>query len=973
MELKCFPLRLLFYSTFTLIVTLLSVICSYASIYNAIDSFPKREFRGVWVATVNNIDWPSAAGLTSQQQQKEFIELVNYSKNLGLNALIVQIRPSADALYHSNIEPWSHWLSGKQGEAPAPYYDPLSFMIETCHEHDLEFHAWINPFRSVQSKYMKISEEHIASKKPEWHIYYNGMQMLNPGIPAVRNYVCEVIEDIITRYPVDAIHFDDYFYPYPVAGKSIDDSKTFQKYNPQRLSIAAWRRENINVFIEQVSNLIKKTNSKIKFGVSPPGIWRNIKSDPDGSKTNGLSSYDDLYADSRLWIQQKWIDYIIPQLYWNVDHKLADYQTLIDWWQQNCKGVQLYIGHAAYKMEESKLKSWKDGNEINRQIARNRQNDTILGSAFFSASSLLQNEKNFSLTLKQKHYKKPALRPVKKQQAILPSAPLKLSKVQTEKGWWLTWSENPFTSNGDTAKGYLLYRFPDTVQTMNYLSGDYLLEFLPCHAKNFHDTTASNANFTYLLTAYDKQHQESLPAFQIFEDTTTLELNNVVVGFGKAQIDAVFMANLKKGTNRVLIKNLPQTLIKESLTINPDPAITISSIRINADSSFQIISNQDDSLYNYLNQKKATLHTSLISIKDSLEIFNDSEDILNKNRVLSKDAVSVSSIRELDEYFNKRMLEIKTNKRRLENSIKVIREKINFIENQITAINQTSNDLSKSWAHNASIDISSEKAGKISFEISYQVTNVNWTPLYRTSFNKFEEKLMVSYMAAIQQESGQHWVNIPLSVSSELTKETVEDQPKTFKVAPQNISIRSSNKEKLVTLGESYPTFTYSLEANVDTANSPNTIIQINDATQHEWFPGNMQVFINDQLKKSIAFIPEILKDTITLNLGTDQDIVIRKETVYDSIKNKIILKVFKQNEKVIIKNNKNKNIELKVTLSPKQPLKNTRSTQFFKDANNHFNFDKQQFIWNLKLEANETKYLNCAYQYQQSAFRKKP
>lgn len=974
MEFKCLPLRLFIYCVLIVIVTPTIVICSdLANNTIVIDSFPKREFRGVWVATVNNIDWPSKAGLTSQQQQKEFIELVDYSKNLGLNALIVQVRPSADALYDSNIEPWSHWLSGKQGNAPVPYYDPLTFMIETCHKNDLEFHAWINPFRSVQSKYMKINAEHIAAKKPEWHISYDGMQMLDPGIPAVRNYVCEVIEDIISRYDVDAIHFDDYFYPYPVAGQSIDDNKTYQKYNRQGLSIAAWRRDNINKFIEQVSELIKHRNSNIKFGVSPPGIWRNFRNDPEGSKTNGLSSYDDLYADSRHWIQQKWIDYIIPQVYWNIDHKIADYQNIIDWWQQNCGNVQLYIGHAAYKMESSRLKAWKDGKEINRQVARNRQNNKIMGSAFFSANSLLKNEKNFSLSLKQKHYKKPALRPENKKQSILPSAPLKLSKVQTEKGWWLTWSENPVTNSGDTAKGYLLYRFPDTVSTMDYKNGDYLLEFLPYYTKNYHDTTASHANFTYLLTAYDRYHLESLPAFQIFEDTTTIELNNVVVGFSKAQIDAVFLANLKKGTNRILVKNLPQTLIKESLTINPEPTVTISSIRMIADSANQVFSNQDDPLFNYLNQKKNLLQTLLASTKDSLEILSDSETILNQNKTLSEDAVSVSSIQELDAYFNKRMLEIKTNKRQLENKIEVINEKIYFLDKQLSTTNQKGNHVSNTWDYQASIDLVAENSGKSGFEISYQVNNVNWKPLYRIDFNKFEEKLAITYLAAIQQESGQHWENIPLSVSSELSTEALKEKPKTFKAAPQNISIQSSNKEKLVTLGKSNPNFSYNLFANVDTANSPNTMIQITDATQHEWFPGKMQVFIDNQLKKAISFEPAILKDTLTLNLGTDQDITIKKEIAYDSIQNKLILKVFKRNERVIIKNNKNKAVSLRITLSPKQKLKNTKSTQFFKDANNHFNFNKQQFIWDLKIESNETKYLNCAYQYQQSAFRKKP
>ena len=302
----------------------------------------KYEFRGVWVATVANIDFPSSKNLTTQQQKDEFIKLLDMHKRNGMNAVVVQIRPAADAFYPSQYEPWSEYLTGKQGQPPSPYYDPLKFMIAETHKRGMEFHAWMNPYRAeFQIGKSSISPTHITRVHPEWFIDYGGVKYFDPGNKDAQKFVVNVVRDVVKRYDIDAIHFDDYFYPYRIAGKEFNDNISFIKYG-NGMSRDDWRRSNVDSIILQLSKAIKEENKYCQFGISPFGVWRNIDKDPEGSNTKaGQTNYDDLYADILLWLRMKWIDYVVPQLYWEISHKVVGFEVLTDWWATHSYGRQL--------------------------------------------------------------------------------------------------------------------------------------------------------------------------------------------------------------------------------------------------------------------------------------------------------------------------------------------------------------------------------------------------------------------------------------------------------------------------------------------------------------------------------------------------------------------------------------------------------------------------------------------------------
>ena len=371
---------------------------------------PIFEFRAAWIATVENIDWPSKKGLSTNEQKAEFISLLNLLQSIGMNAVIVQIRPVADAFYPSELEPWSEYLSGYQGKAPFPYYDPLAFMVEETHKRHMEFHAWLNPYRAVFNLgTSSISPNHIVHKHPDWFFNYAGKKYFNPGLPQARNFIKEVVTDIVKRYNLDAIHMDDYFYPYPVGNKEIPDNKAFALYG-NNLSKADWRRSNCDSIINMLSTTIKSTNPRMKFGISPFGVWRNKSVDTSGSNTKaGLTNYDDLYADILLWLKKGWIDYVVPQLYWERGHRLCDYDTLLQWWNNHAYGRQLYIGHTLERVGHSI--AWKNKNELPDEINHLRDYYTSDGSAFFSAGIFKNNPNGWNDSLQSNYYRLPALVP----------------------------------------------------------------------------------------------------------------------------------------------------------------------------------------------------------------------------------------------------------------------------------------------------------------------------------------------------------------------------------------------------------------------------------------------------------------------------------------------------------------------------------------------------------------------------------
>jgi uncharacterized lipoprotein YddW (UPF0748 family) len=370
----------------------------------------KPEFRGVWVATVDNIDWPTKGNHSTDSQRAEFIKLIDMHHQNGMNALIVQIRPATDAFYPSQYEPWSEFLTGTQGKPPVPYYDPLEFMITETHKRGMEFHAWMNPYRAVFNiDKSSIASNHITKIHPEWFLTYGDKRYFDPGNKDVQQYVTNVVRDVVSRYAVDAVHFDDYFYPYRIAGKEFPDNAKYLQYG-NGMNKDDWRRSNVDSIIVFLSRAIKEQNPKCQFGISPFGVWRNEDKDPDGSKTKaGQTNYDDLYADILLWLKNGWIDYVAPQLYWEFGHKAAPYEVLLDWWSKHTYGRNCYIGLGIYKANSNN--AWKDDTQLPRQIEALRNTPNIQGMIFFSSRSFNNNPNGWSERLRFDIFKEPAKTP----------------------------------------------------------------------------------------------------------------------------------------------------------------------------------------------------------------------------------------------------------------------------------------------------------------------------------------------------------------------------------------------------------------------------------------------------------------------------------------------------------------------------------------------------------------------------------
>lgn len=371
---------------------------------------PKYEFRAAWIATVDHIDWPSRGNYNSDSQKAEFIRILDMHVQNGMNAIIMQVRPAADAFYPSQYEPWSQWLTGKQGKPPVPYYDPLEFMIEETHKRGLEFHAWCNPYRADFSiGKSSIAPTHITKVHPEWFLAYGGKRYFDPGNKDAQDFVVAVIRDIVSRYDVDALHFDDYFYPYRIAGQEFPDYKTYNQYGGG-MDKSAWRRGNVDSIIAKLSRAIKEERADCQFGISPFGVWRNKSQDSLGSNTQaGQTNYDDLYADILLWLREGYIDYVVPQLYWEHGHRAAPYEVLVDWWANNSFGKHCYIGLGYYKGGSNTR--WRDKNIIPQQIRDARKYPTLHGEVYFSSRSFLSNPNGWNDSLRNNYYKYPALIP----------------------------------------------------------------------------------------------------------------------------------------------------------------------------------------------------------------------------------------------------------------------------------------------------------------------------------------------------------------------------------------------------------------------------------------------------------------------------------------------------------------------------------------------------------------------------------
>lgn len=379
-------------------------------------TFPKTEFRAVWIATVVNIDWPKNNLDSTDKQKTDYLEILDTYQKLNYNAVIVQIRSVGDAFYPSKLAPWSRYLTGKEGQEPKPYYDTLAWMISEAHKRGFEFHAWLNPYRATfDTKIETLSSNHDYFKHPDWMIKYGeeGKEKFyyNPGLPEVQSHLLKIVDEVVENYDIDAIHFDDYFYPYRIKGKEFNDAASFKKYG-NGLAIEDWRRLNVNTFVKSVYNNIKKAKPWVQFGISPFGVWRNKSVDPKGSDTQaGQTNYDDLFADPLAWMQGKYIDYILPQLYWSIEHKTASYSKLLKWWSENTQNTNLYIGNSSYKINADSDKKWNNPKEIPNQIDLTRTYKNVQGNAFFSAKSFLNKNKEVTQLLLENQYKYPALPP----------------------------------------------------------------------------------------------------------------------------------------------------------------------------------------------------------------------------------------------------------------------------------------------------------------------------------------------------------------------------------------------------------------------------------------------------------------------------------------------------------------------------------------------------------------------------------
>ena len=434
-------------------ISLLLILCSFVTYLSAQTN--KRALRGLWVATVDNIDWPTKRGLPVETQQEEMVTLLDKMQSCNMNTVIFQIRPTADAFYKSKFEPSSYWLTGEQGKDMG--YDPLQFVVDECHKRGMYLHVWLNPYRvnydtAVNNSYAK---DHIMNKHPEWIINYGKAKYFNPGLDEVRQFTCKVVKDIVSNYDIDAIHMDDYFYPYKIAGEEFPDSLTFVQHPRGFTDKGDWRRNNVNLIIKEVNEAIKEEKPWVEFGISPFAIWRNKTEDLRGSETKAMSNYDGLYADILLWQEKGWIDYVLPQLYFNIGYPIADYAILADWWSKYNYGANVYAGLAPYRVSKTaKQKEWHNPNQLVKQIRRNMSDPNLQGEIYFSAKSFFNTSFDIPKLVK-KEYKTLTISPENNRIArIEPQNPQNLSMcLEKEDGLYLKWDR------GDNAKRFVIYKF----------------------------------------------------------------------------------------------------------------------------------------------------------------------------------------------------------------------------------------------------------------------------------------------------------------------------------------------------------------------------------------------------------------------------------------------------------------------------------------------------------------------------------
>ena len=481
-------------------IILLLLVCFALTAANA----QKREFRGAWIQCVNG----QFQGMPTAAMQQTLSRQLDELEKDGVNAIIFQVRPECDALYPSTLEPWSRYLTGVQGQAPSPYWDPLQWMIDQCHARGMELHAWINPYRAKTKGTTALAQNHVAIRHPERVFQYGGLYVLNPGIAENRDYICTVVDDIVNRYDVDGLHIDDYFYPYPVAGEVIPDAAQYQASRNGINNIADWRRHNVDLFIKQLGETIHRRKPWVKFGVSPFGIYRNKRNSAMGSNTNGLQNYDDLYADVLLWVNNGWVDYCVPQVYWEIGNKAADYQTLITWWNQHAANRPLFIGEDVERTVKFADLQHPDSHQMIAKYKLHSQMPNVKGTVLWYAKAVVDDIGNYGSMLRNVYWKHKALQPLMPfidQKA--PKKPRKVKPVWTADGYLLFWQQPKGEKWDDVVNKYAVYRFAqdehinlDDASKIVTVTDKTLLK-LP-----YQD---GKTKYIYVVTALDRMSNES--------------------------------------------------------------------------------------------------------------------------------------------------------------------------------------------------------------------------------------------------------------------------------------------------------------------------------------------------------------------------------------------------------------------------------------------------------------------------------
>lgn len=482
--------------TATLVAMML--LCAYPA---KAQKAPKREFRGAWIQCVNE----QFQGLSKEEMQRTLSHQLDELAKDGVNAIIFQVRAECDALYNSPYEPWSRFLTGRQGQNPG--WDPLAWMVSECHKRGMEIHAWINPYRAKTKGTSALASNNIAVKHPERVFEYDGLYILNPALPENREYICKIADDIVRRYDIDGFHIDDYFYPYPVAGKAIPDAKEYNA-DSRGMSIGDWRRDNVNKFIEQLHDSIRQTKPWVKFGVSPFGIYRNARSSSIGSNTRGLQNYDDLYADVLKWVNNGWIDYCVPQLYWQIGHKTADYETLIKWWNEHAGNRPLYIGEDVERTIKYADVDNPNTNQVAAKHKLHEQCKNVDGTVLWYAKAAVDNYDRYGVFLRNYYWKSPALQPLMPFiDDKAPKKPRKLKAHQNSTNLLLTWMAPKGNGWKEEAVKYVVYQFKPG-ESVDISDPSHIIS-LTTHQSLETVKPAESGKYIYVVTALDRMSNES--------------------------------------------------------------------------------------------------------------------------------------------------------------------------------------------------------------------------------------------------------------------------------------------------------------------------------------------------------------------------------------------------------------------------------------------------------------------------------